>query len=170
MTINVLFMSINGIMRYIPDETLFFGRPILLQLDAKDQGLIAMLRADARASVVELAKRLGVSRATVQNRMRRLEEDGVITGYTVLLGTEIAKPAVRALMSIRAESVKEATVISKLRGNPHVSAIHHTTGRWDLIAEVQTDSLSSFNKIVGALRLIEGVSATETNLLLESYE
>ena len=142
----------------------------MLQLDAKDQGLISMLRANARASVVELAKGLGGSRATVQNRLRRLEEDGVITGYTVLLGAEIEKPDVRALMSIRADSASEAGVISKLRGNPHVSAVHHTTGRWDLIAEVQTDSLSSFNKIVGVLRLIDGVSATETNLLLESYE
>jgi len=142
----------------------------VLQLDAKDQGLISMLRANARASIVELAKGLGVSRATVQNRLRRLEEDGVITGYTVLLGAEIEKPDVRALMSIRADSASEAGVISKLRGNPHVAAVHHTTGRWDLIAEVQTDSLSSFNKIVGVLRLIDGVSATETNLLLESYE
>lgn len=142
----------------------------MLQLDAKDQGLISMLRTDARTSVVDLAKGLGVSRATIQNRMKRLEQDGVIQGYTVLLGAEIEKPNVRALMSIQADSASEASVISKLRGNPNVSAIHHTTGRWDLIAEVQTDSLSSFNKIVGVLRLIDGVVATETNLLLESYE
>ena len=142
----------------------------MLQLDAKDQGLISMLRAEARTSIVDLAKGLGVSRATVQNRLRKLEDDGTITGYTVLLGAEIEKPAVRALMSIRADSASEAQVISSLRGNPHVAAVHHTTGRWDLIAEVRTDSLSSFNKIVGVLRLIEGVTATETNLLLESYE
>lgn len=142
----------------------------MLVLDATDQGLISMLRANARASVVELAKGLGVSRATVQNRMRRLEDDGVITGYTVLLGADIEKPAVRALMSMQADSVQEASVIAKLRGSPHVSAVHHTTGRWDLIVEIQTDALASFNKIVGALRLIEGVTATETSLLLESYE
>lgn len=142
----------------------------MLKLDPTDQGLLSMLRADARASVVDLAKRLGVSRATVQNRMRRLEDDGVIAGYTVRIGEEIQKPAVRALMSIRAQSADEADVIAELRGNPHVSAVHHTTGRWDLIAEIQTDSLASFNKIVGALRLIDGVTATETNLLLESYD
>lgn len=142
----------------------------MIQLDAKDQGLISMLRANARTSIVDLAKGLGVSRATVQNRLRRLEGDGVITGYTVLLGAEIEKPNVRALMSIRVDSASEASVISRLRGSPHVSAVHHTTGRWDLIAEVRTDSLSSFNKIIGALRLIDGVTATETNLLLESYE
>lgn len=146
------------------------GPRLMQSLDAKDQGLLTMLRANARTSVVELAKGIGVSRATVQNRLRRLENSGVIKGYTVLIGTEIKSPAVRALMSIRADSSSEASVIASLRGNPHVVAVHHTTGRWDLIAEIQTDSLSSFNKIVGVLRLIDGVTATETNLLLDSYE
>ncbi|MGI9270619.1 MAG: Lrp/AsnC family transcriptional regulator [Woeseiaceae bacterium] len=142
----------------------------MLKLDTKDQGLLAMLRADARTSVVDLAKRLGVSRATVQNRMRRLEDEHVILGYTIAMGPAVEAPAIRAHMCIRAESTSEASVIASLRGNPQVSAVHHTTGRWDLIAEIQTDSLSSFNKIVGALRLIDGITATETNLLLDSYE
>lgn len=140
------------------------------ELDATDQGLLAMLRANARAPVVELARRLGVSRATVQNRMRRLEQEGVIAGYTVRITSEIKRPAVRALMSIRAESAREARVVDSLRGDPNVAAIHHTTGRWDLIAEIQADSLASFNRIVGTLRLIDGVTATETNLLLESID
>ena len=141
----------------------------MLKLDQKDQGLLAMLRADARTPVVEMAKRLGVSRATVQNRMRRLEENGVILGYTIAMGPTVETPAVRAHMCIRAESASEASVIASLRGNPQVTAVHHTTGRWDLIAEIQTDTLSAFNKIVGSLRLIDGVTATETNLLLDSY-
>lgn len=142
----------------------------MLKLDQKDQGLLSMLRADARTPVVEMAKRLGVSRATVQNRMRRLEENGVILGYTIAMGPTVETPAIRAHMCIRAESANEANVIAKLRGNPQVTAVHHTTGRWDLIAEIQTDTLSAFNKIVGSLRLIDGVAATETNLLLDSYE
>ena len=142
----------------------------MLNLDTKDQGLLSLLRADARISVVELAKRLGLSRATIQNRMRRLEEREIITGYTVLIGSEVNKPEVRALMSIEADSASEARVIKKLRGNPHIRAVHHTTGRWDLVVDIATHSLSSFNKIIGAIRLIEGVTSTETNLLLESYE
>lgn len=138
----------------------------MFKLDSKDQGILAMLRSDARLPVIELAKRLGVSRATVQNRMRRLEENDIILGYTVVLGNDSEKQDVRALMSIVAESSKEAGVIKKLKGNPHVSAIHHTTGRWDLIVDIQTDSLSSLNKLVGSFRLFEGVTTTETNLIL----
>lgn len=140
------------------------------KLDARDQGLLALLRADARMSVVELGKRLGVSRATVQTRMRRLEEQNIILGYTVALHDDTDKPAVRAFMSIAAQNSKEHDVIVALRGNPQVTAVHHTTGRWDLIAEIQTDTLASFNAIVGSLRLIDGVTDTETNLLLDSYE
>lgn len=139
-------------------------------VDAKDQQLLSLLRNNARTPVVELARTLGVARATVQNRMRRLERDGVIRGYTVLVGTDREQSVVRALMSIRCENADEADVIKCLRGNPHVAAVHHTTGRWDLIAEIHADSLAGFNTIVGNLRLIDGVSATETNLLLDSYE
>jgi len=142
----------------------------MLDLDNKDQGLIALLRANARISVAELAKRLKVSRATVQNRMRRLEKEKVILGYTVALGPVVKEPTVRALMDMNVESKKGTKLVAKLRGNPHVSAVHHTMGRWDLIVEIQTESLASLNKIVGELRLIEGVTATETNLLLDSYE
>lgn len=140
------------------------------KLDSTDHGLLSLLRADARTSIVEIAAKLGVSRATVQNRMRRLEQDGVILGYTVALASQTSRPAVRALMSICADSSTEAKVVDGLRGNPNITAVHHTTGRWDLIAEIQTDTLSSFNKIVGNIRLIEGVTATESNLLLDSYE
>ena len=87
------------------------------ELDARDRGLLSLLRANARESVANLAKKLGVSRATVQNRMRRLEKDGVVLGYTVKLVDEIDKPPVRALMSIRADSSSEASVIASLRGN-----------------------------------------------------
>jgi len=139
-------------------------------MDSTDQRLLALLRSNARMPVVELARQLDVSRATVQNRLRRLERDGVIRGYTVTVGSETARPAVRALMSISTENADEANVIQSLRGNPNVSAVHHTTGRWDLIAEIHAESLAAFNAVVGNLRLVDGVTATETNLLLDSYE
>jgi DNA-binding Lrp family transcriptional regulator len=141
-----------------------------MSIDETDQRLLSLLRSNARTPVVELARQLGISRATVQNRLRRLERDGVIRGYTVKVGSELETPAVRALMSISTENADEAEVIRRLRGNPRVAAVHHTTGRWDLIAEIHAESLAGFNAIVGNLRLIDGVTATETNLLLDSYE
>ena len=140
------------------------------ELDTTNQRLISLLRKNARSSVADLAKTLGVSRATVQNRMRRLEKDGVVLGYSVRLGMEASDAPIRAMMSIQASSANEADVIAALRGHPNVGRVHHTTGRWDLIAEIHADSLPTFNKVVGAIRLIPGVTSTESNLLLESYD
>ena len=140
----------------------------MIQLDATDQALLAVLRSDARLPVVDIAKRLGVSRATVQNRMKRLEKSGVILGYTVAVRPEVEPHPVRALMSIAVGSREEKAVIASLRGNPNVVAVHHTSGRWDLIAEIRTDTLANFNAIVGDVRQLDGIKSTETNLLLDS--
>jgi DNA-binding Lrp family transcriptional regulator len=140
----------------------------MISLDATDQALLAVLRQDARLPVVDIARRLGVSRATVQNRMKRLEKSGVVLGYTVSVRPEVQPHPVRALMSIAVGSREERAVIDKLRGIPSVVAVHHTTGRWDLIAEIRTDTLANFNAIVGEVRQLDGIKGTETNLLLDS--
>ncbi|MEO1573531.1 MAG: Lrp/AsnC family transcriptional regulator [Pseudomonadota bacterium] len=140
-----------------------------MSLDDRDRQLISLLRNDARMSVVDLARKLGTSRATVQNRMNRLERDGVIQGYTVSLKPTADAQGVRALMSIATDTKKEPEVIAALRGYPDIVALHHTTGRWDLIAELRCASLAEFNDVIGKVRLIGGVTNTESNLLLDSH-
>ena len=137
-------------------------------LDKKDLSLIALLRSNARMPVVNLAKHLGVSRATVQNRINKLEHDGVILGYTVKLSPDSESHPVRLLMNIAVEAKNEPAVIKRLRGYPEVIAIHHTTGHWDVIADIRAQTLPSLNSIMGEIRLIEGILQTETNLLLDS--
>ena len=140
-----------------------------ISLDEKSQQLIALLRSNSRMSVVELAKRLKVSRATVQNKINRLERDGAILGYTVILKPEVESHPVRLFMNISAEPKKEAAIVRRLRGYPEVTAVHHTTGHWDLIAEIRSATLPSLNAIVTEIRLIEGILQTETNLLTDSH-
>ena len=142
----------------------------MIQLDSTDQALLAVLRSTARLAVVDIAKTLGVSRATVQNRMRKLEKNGVVLGYTVTIRPDVEEYPVRALMSIRVLSRQESRLIEGLRGNPNVTSVHHTTGRWDLIAEIHTDTLANFNTIVSNIRQLDGIEATETSLLLDTVE
>jgi DNA-binding Lrp family transcriptional regulator len=137
-------------------------------LDAKDLNLIALLRSNARMPVVNLAKHLGVSRATVQNRINKLEHDGIILGYTVKLSPDSESHPVRLLMNISVEAKNEPAVIKRLRGYPEVITIHHTTGHWDVIADIRAQTLPTLNSIMGEIRLIEGILQTETNLLLDS--
>ncbi len=139
----------------------------MFELDDKDQGLLSILRSDSRTPVVEIAKKLSVTRATVINRIKRLETNGVIVGYTLVLGSEVENRDIRALMNIAVESHQEARIIKSLHGQPNVAAIYHTTGQWDLIIDIQTSSLATLNRLIGAFRQIEGIKTTETNLLLD---
>ncbi|MFD1710066.1 Lrp/AsnC family transcriptional regulator [Ottowia sp. GY511] len=139
-------------------------------MDDTDRELISLLRADARTSVVALAKKLRVARATVQNRIAKLEAEGTIVGYTVRLKPAAEGHRIRALTSIEVDGNHEEEVRRELRGHPNVVALHSTNGRWDLIAELRTDTLESFDRVLHAIRKIQGIANTETSILLSTYK
>lgn len=139
-------------------------------IDDTDRELIALLRHDARLPVATLAARLKVARGTVQNRMKRLERDGVIVGYTVRVKPQAEAHRIRALMTIVVEGNRGAAVLHALRGHPNVTGLHSTNGRWDLIAELRADTLEAFDRALGNIRLIEGIASTETSLLLSTHK
>ena len=124
-------------------------------MDDTDHKLVALLRENARTPVATLARKLDVARGTVQNRLNRLEAEGTIVGYTVRL-----KPHV--------EENRTEAVIKALRGEPAVGALHTTNGRWDIVAELRADSLEQFDRVLARIRLLEGISSTETSLLLST--
>lgn len=142
----------------------------VVNLDDVDKQLLALLRQDARMSVVMLAKHLRVARATVQNRITRLEKSGVIVGYTVRLKPAAEPHQIRALMTIAVEGNRAKEVMTVLRGHPNVATIHSTNGRWDMIAELRADTLESFDRVLGAIRLIDGIANTETSILLSTHK
>ena len=139
-------------------------------MDDTDRQLIGLLRNDARASVASLAKALKVARGTVQNRMARLAASGTIVGYTVRLKPDIGVERIRAFMTVAVEGNQVDTVIKALRGEPAVAALHSTNGRWDIVAELRADSLEEFDRVLARVRLIEGISQTETSLLLSTFK
>ncbi|MBV9344063.1 MAG: Lrp/AsnC family transcriptional regulator [Gammaproteobacteria bacterium] len=139
-------------------------------MDDLDRQLIGLLRNDARASVASLAKALKVSRGTVQNRMARLGAAGTILGYTVRLKPDVEEQRMRAFMTVAVEGNQVDAVIRALRGETAVSALYSTNGRWDVVAELRADSLEGFDRALARIRLIEGISQTETSLLLSSFK
>ena len=138
-------------------------------MDETDHQLIALLRHDARLSVAALAARLGVSRGTVTNRMRRLEDDSVIVGYTVRLRPDVPQSEIKAWMSIAVEVNQTRSVIASLLGEPGVATLHDTNGRWDLLAELRAENLQDLAKVLERIRLLKGISNTETSIHLETY-
>jgi DNA-binding Lrp family transcriptional regulator len=139
-------------------------------MDSLDQQIIAMLRANARASVATLASKLGVSRGTVTNRITRMEDDGTITGYTVRLKPDAQPNEISAWTSIAVEGNQTRKVIAVLLGEPGVAAIHDTNGRWDLLAELRASNLNELAEVLERLRLVKGIGATETSIHLQTYK
>jgi DNA-binding Lrp family transcriptional regulator len=139
-------------------------------MDDTDRELIGLLRDNARTPVVTLAKKLRVARATVQNRLARLEKDGTIVGYTLRLKPSAEKPRIRAWMTVAVEGNRATEVTRELRGHPNVHALHSTNGRWDIVAELRADTLESFDRVLNAIRQIEGIATTETSILLSTHK
>ncbi|MDR2329756.1 MAG: Lrp/AsnC family transcriptional regulator [Comamonas sp.] len=138
-------------------------------MDNIDQALISLLRQNARESVATLAGKLGVSRGTVTNRMDRLEREGLIVGYSVRLRPDVQPDVLRAWMSIEITVNDTRRVMASLLGEPGVAALHSTNGRWDLLAELQVASLEALSQVLERIRLIKGISNSETSIHLESF-
>lgn len=142
----------------------------MIPLDDTDRELIALLRDDGRATVAALAARLKVARGTVQNRIARLEREGVIVGYTVRLKPQAEAHRIRALMTIAVDGDRAKDVLRSLRGHPNVTAVYTTNGRWDIVAELQAETLESFDRVLSAIRLFGGIANTETSILLSTHK
>lgn len=140
--------------KYIPDEL--------------DRRIIAHLRGDGRASLAKLADAIGVARGTVQNRLDRLTETGTLLGFTVRIREDYDDRRVHAVMMVEVVGKSTTQVIRKLRGIPEIASLHTTNGKWDLVADIRAGSLSDFDRVLREIRMIDGVSNSETSLLLSS--
>ncbi|MFC6205113.1 MULTISPECIES: Lrp/AsnC family transcriptional regulator [Psychrobacter] len=137
--------------------------------DNLDSELISELRGDGRATISHLAQRLKVSRATIQNRIDRLISNGAILGFTIRVNETLDQRTVKALMMIEISGHSTSQVIRKLRGIPELVKLHTTNGAWDLIAEINTPTLSEFDEVLRQVREVEGILNSETSVLLSSF-
>lgn len=135
-------------------------------MDDLDQKLLTILRHDGRRSISDIASELGLSRATVRARIERMENAGDIIGYTVILRADAVAMPVRGLTMIKVEARKAMQVIDALTGFSEVGAIHTTNGKWDLIVELSTQSLTDLDAVLWRMGRVPGITMSETNLLL----
>lgn len=98
--------------------------------------------------------------------MEGLEKRGDIVGYTVILRADAVSMPVRGITMVEVEGRAKDRVVDILGGYPEISAIHTTNGKWDLIVEIGTMTLTDLDGLLGRIRLISGVTSSETNLLL----
>ena len=136
--------------------------------DTLDRKLIAILREDGRAPVSKLATLLGVSRATVQNRLDRLLDSGSVLGFTIRALEDVGTDGVRAIMMIEVEGQSTTRAIHSLRGIPELRQLHSTNGKWDMVAHLTAATLADFDRVLREVRDVEGIVNSETSILLSS--
>ena len=138
----------------------------MTSLDRLDLEILRKLSEDARTGVVELSSALGISRNTVQSRVRRLEESGVLTGYQPRVDLAEAGLAVQAFVALEINQVGMASVVSGLARIPQVLEVHATTGREDLLVRVATATQAELQELVVHILAIPGVVHSSTTLAL----
>lgn len=145
------------------------GRITLIVMpDAIDHKLLSLLRADARTPVAELARQVGVNRSTVTSRIDRMVLDGVIEAFTVRLGNDVDRNAIRGVSMVSIAPNQGKSVIRSIRGFPDVDELHSTIGEWDLVVHLRSSSLSEFDIALERIRAVPGVTDTRTSLLFNS--
>lgn len=137
-------------------------------MDDLDRALIVALQRDGRAGLSTLAQDLGVTRATVRVRLDGLRNRGEIAGFTVLTRADVAPHPVRGLMMLGIEGRGTERLMRALASLPEVQAVHSTNGSWDLIVEIGTETLVQFDEVLFRIRKLDGVTRSETNLLLST--
>ncbi|MCA1941525.1 MAG: Lrp/AsnC family transcriptional regulator [Caenispirillum bisanense] len=135
-------------------------------MDDLDRRLLDCLRQDARASTAALARKLQMSRSTVQARIRRLEETGVIAGYTVRLTEDFSARLIRAHVMLSVSPKLAAAVVHALRRMEGVRALHTISGVYDMIALTAAETMEQMDALIDRIGALEGVERTTTSILM----
>ena len=134
----------------------------------KDRDLLSLLKANARAPISELARQLGLSRTTVQDRLRRLEEQGIIVGYSVRLAERSGSAQLSAWVSISVEARQQVGVAKALAKIPFIEVLQAVSGKMDFVALVQASSAGEMDEVLDTITLLPGVKAIETAVILST--
>ena len=140
----------------------------MAQTSPKDEELIALLKVDSREPVASLARKLGLSRTTVQDRLKRLEETGVIAAYTIRLSREMDHGGMRAFVTLSVEPRRQVEVGRMLAKFPQIETLHTVSGKFDLIAQVKTASSEAMDRLIDEIGQIPGITRIETSVILST--
>ena len=139
-----------------------------MKLSATDQQLLTLLRENARASTAEIARRLKLSRTTVQSRIERLERQGVIGGYTVRVHDDAERGYIRAHIMITVLPKQMASVVAALHAMPEVRALHSVSGPFDLVAMGVVPTVAEMDELTDSIGAIDGVERTTSSIILSA--
>ncbi len=139
-----------------------------MKLSEKDEQLLSLLKLNAREPVASLARKLGVSRTTVQDRLKRLEDQKVIEGYSVKISRQNEASKVTAHISLEVEPRQAAEVSAELKTLLQIDALFSVSGKHDLLALASAASTAEMDRLLDKVGQIPGVKRTETAIVLSA--
>lgn len=137
-------------------------------MDDTDRKLIALLEADARQPTAVLARTLRLSRSTVQDRIRRLEDRGIVGGYTIRLKDEFTRHLITAHVMISMNPKFAGRVVHALKQMPGLRALHAISGAYDLIAIVRAETTAEIDAMLDEIGAIAGIDKTMSSIVLST--
>lgn len=139
-----------------------------MPISPKDQQVLDLLRENARMTTTEMAKTLKLSRSTVQKRLERLEDTGVIEGYTVQLSSAYLDQEIKAHVSVTVQPRMTNEIIEAMKDLPGVRSIYSVSGPYDLIAEIAALSVRDLDEVIDEIIEIAGVERTVSSVILST--
>jgi DNA-binding Lrp family transcriptional regulator len=138
------------------------------QLTERDLELLRLLQTNARESVSSLARKLGVSRTAVQERINRLVRDGVIESFTVRLSSQWTEGQITAMVALTVDPKLLVQVIAALERMPEIQALWTVSGRSDLLAMARAPTTAEIDRVLDEVGAIRGVTRTESSIILST--
>ena len=140
----------------------------MADLDDLDIALLDALSADARQPVAALARRLHVARSTVQERLSRLEQSGVIDGYTIRLGPEAAGRRITAQVQMMVDPKRSDAVLKNLAAIVEVRSLQTVSGPYDLVATVAAETTAAIDAVLDRIGKVAGIERTTSAIVLST--
>lgn len=138
------------------------------ELNDKDEHLIDLLRQNGRISVSEIARRMNLSRTAAQMRLQKLERNGVIEGYSVVLSAHYLEKQVRALVMIKFPPGMRAGIEKSLGNMPQVTSLYSISGAFDLAGVISAASMGELDATIDQIGCLEGIGETMSSIILST--
>ena len=137
-------------------------------MDVTDKNILDTLRQNARIPLSALARVVGHSRSTVQDRINRLEARGIIAGYTVRFGTDTEARMIRAQVMLKIEPRVQDAVVAFCRRQKAITGLYTISGEYDIAANIRAESTGALDEILDEMGRIKGVERTQTSVVLST--
>lgn len=137
-----------------------------MKIDITDRKILALLLENSRLSYRKVAKRINVSAATAMNRIKKLEENKIITNYSSKINHSKLGFDITAIVEIKIHKGRDELVSNELKISPYVASLYTITGSYDILAVTKFRNREELNKFIEKLSKNENIEDTHTKYVL----